>query len=150
MGAVGATEDVVAPIEEFANLQTYMNHPVACAAALANIEILQHEGLIENARAMGDYFATALRSLARHAAVGDIRSIGLWAAMDLTLDRVRRPLFPAQRLDRMVRRAKEKGLIIKYMHSALEFAPPLIISRADIDQAIRIVDECLTEDAQTH
>ena len=150
MGALGATEAVMAPVDNFANLQTYMNHPVACAAALANIEILKRERLIDNARVMGEYFLDGLKALARYQAVGEVRGIGLWAALDLTTDRSTRALFPADRLERMVQRAKEKGLIIKYMHCALEFAPSLIVTREDIDLALRIIDECLAEDARAH
>jgi adenosylmethionine-8-amino-7-oxononanoate aminotransferase len=150
MGAVGATEAVVERVDYFANLQTYMNHPVACAASLANIEILKREQLVENAQVMGEYLLQGLRSLARHAAVGEARGTGLWAALDLTTDRATRAPFPAERLERMVQRAKERGLIIKYMNCALEFAPALVITKADIDHALRIVDECLAEDARAH
>jgi adenosylmethionine-8-amino-7-oxononanoate aminotransferase len=150
MGAVGASEAVVERVDYFANLQTYMNHPVACAASLANIDILKREQLIDNARVMGEYLLQALTSLTRHAVVGEARGTGLWAALDLTTDRATRAPFPAERLERMVQRAKERGLIIKYMNCALEFAPALVITRADIDQAVRIVDECLTEDARAH
>jgi len=150
MGALGATEAVMAPVDNFANLQTYMNHPVACAAALANIEILKRERLIDNARVMGDYFLDGLKLLTCYEAVGEVRGIGLWAVLDLTTDRSTRALFPADRLERMVQRAKEKGLIIKFMHCALEFAPSLVVTRGDIDLALRIIDECLAEDARAH
>jgi adenosylmethionine-8-amino-7-oxononanoate aminotransferase len=150
IGAVGATEAVVGPVDHFANLQTYMNHPVACAAALANIEILKRERLIDNARVMGEYFLDGLKSLAHHQSVGDVRGIGLWAALDLTTDRPTRAPFPADRLERMVQRAKEKGMIIKYMSCALEFAPSLIVTKGDIDFAIRVLDECLAEDEKSH
>jgi adenosylmethionine-8-amino-7-oxononanoate aminotransferase len=150
MGALGATEAVVGPVDYFANLQTYMNHPVACAAALANIEILKREQLIENARVMGEYFLDALRSLTSHPAVGEVRGVGLWAALDLTTDRRTRAPFPSDRLERIVARAKEKGLIIKYMYCALEFAPSLVVTKQDIDVAVRILDECLVEDERAH
>lgn len=150
MGAVGTTEAVTEPVDYFANLQTYMNHPVACAAALANIEIIARERLVERARTVGEYFLEGLRSLAHHKAIGDVRGIGLWAALDLTTDRTTRAPFPSERLEWMVRRAKERGLIIKYMHCALEFAPSLIMAHADIDAAIRILDECLTDDERQH
>jgi putrescine aminotransferase len=127
-----------------------MNHPAACAAALANIAILRKERLVERARDMGQYLLQALSSLARHPTVGEVRGTGLWAAVELTTDCVARPLFPAARLDRIVSRAKAQGLIIKYMHSALEFAPALVIARADIDEAVRILDLCLGEDARAH
>jgi len=146
LGAVGATDAVVAPVETFANLQTYMNHPVACAAGLKNIEILKRENLIENARVMGAYFLEGLRSLEHHRVIGEVRGTGLWTALDLTTDRGTRAAFPADRLQSIVNRAKQKGMIIKFMGMALEFAPPLIITRADIDEAVRILDQCLTEE----
>jgi adenosylmethionine-8-amino-7-oxononanoate aminotransferase len=147
LGALGATDAVVEGVEHFANLQTYMNHPIACAAALKNIEIIKRESLIENARVMGRYFLDGLRSLERsHPIVGEARGTGLWAAMDLTTDRATHAPFPAERLQRIVDRAKAKGMIIKFMGMALEFAPALVISRAEIDEAIRILDECLAEE----
>ncbi len=149
LGAVGATDAVVAPVENFVNLQTYMNHPVACAAGLKNIEIMQRENLVENARVMGEYFLDGLRTLLHHPTVGEVRGTGLWTALDLTADRAIRAPFPAERLQRIVDRAKERGLIIKHMNSALEFAPPLVITRPDIDEAVRILDRCLTEEEKT-
>lgn len=150
MGAVGATEAVVKPVEYFANLQTYMNHPVACAAALANVEILKREQLIENARVMGAYFLDGLKSLSRFQAVGEARGLGLWTALDLTTDRRTHAPFPAARLERMVQRAKERGVIIKCQNCAFEFAPSLIVTRQDIDKVIGILEECLAEDERAH
>lgn len=148
MGALGATDAIVTPVDLFANLQTYMNHPVACAAALANIEILKREKLVENAHVLGEYFLNGLRSLSEHSSVGEVRGTGLWAALDLTADRATRTPFPADRLARIVERARQYGMIIKFMGSALEFAPPLVITRPDLDEAIRILDRCLTEEEQ--
>lgn len=144
LGAVGATDAVVAPVDFFANLQTYMNHPVGCAAALKNIEILKRENLIENARVMGAYFLDGLKSLERHPIVGEVRGTGLWTAIDMTTDKARRAPFPSDGLTRIVERAKQQGMIIKFMNMALEFAPPLIITKADIDEAVRILDRCIT------
>ncbi|HSB82063.1 MAG TPA: aminotransferase class III-fold pyridoxal phosphate-dependent enzyme, partial [Candidatus Methylomirabilis sp.] len=146
LGAVGATDAVVTPIESLANLQTYMNHPAACAAGLKNIEILKREKLVENARVMGEYFLEGLRSLAHHSVVGEVRGTGLWTALDLTTDRATRAPFPPDRLARIVERARQGGLIIKSMGMALEFAPPLVITKPDIDEAIRLLDGCLTEE----
>ena len=149
MGAVGATEAVLTPVDLFANLQTYMNHPVACAASLTNIEILKREGLVENSRVLGEYFLGRLKELERHPIVGEARGTGLWAALELTTDKARHAPFPTERLTRLVERAREHGMIIKAMHMALEFAPPLVIGKADLDEAIRILDRCLTEEERT-
>jgi len=146
LGAVGCTGQLWEGIEVFQHLHTYGNHPVACAAALRNLEILKAENLIERSRQMGRYFLEKLKTLERHPIVGEVRGIGLWTAMDLTSDRKTRALFPLSRMNRIIERAKTKGLIIKTMGHALEFAPPLIIGKEEIDEAIRILDECIREE----
>jgi len=148
LGAAGCTDEVLAPIDTFQHLHTYGNHPVACAAALKNIEILKEEKLIERSETLGRYFLESLKTLEAHAIVGQVRGRGLWTAVDFTSDKKTRAPFPLTRLLRLIRRAKEKGLIIKSMGQALEFAPPLIIQPDEIDQAVRIMDECLTEEVK--
>jgi adenosylmethionine-8-amino-7-oxononanoate aminotransferase len=95
---------------------------------------------------MGAYFLDRLQSLAHHPIVGEVRGTGLWAVIDLTTDKARRAPFPADRLKSIVERAKQQGMIIKFMNTALEFAPPLVITKADIDEAVRILDRCITEE----
>jgi putrescine---pyruvate transaminase len=146
LGAMGCTDRVWEPIEIFQHLHTYGNHPVACAAALKNIEILKEEKLIENSHQMGIYFLERLKTLEHHPIVGEVRGTGLWTAIDLTSDKKTRALFPASRMNRIIERAKNKGLIIKTMGHALEFAPPLIIQKEEIDEAVRILEECITEE----
>ena len=148
LGGMGCTDTVADAVDVFQHLHTYTNHPVSCAVALKNLEILEGEGLIDHAREMGAYFLEALGSLSGHACVGQVRGIGLWTALDLTLDRASRAAFPADALSRLVDRARARGLIIKCMGPALEFAPPLIIQREDIDRAVSILDECLSEEEQ--
>jgi adenosylmethionine-8-amino-7-oxononanoate aminotransferase len=146
LGAVGCTDRIMAPIENFYHLHTYGNHPVACAAALKNIEILQAENLVNNSKELGHYFLAGLKSLERHAIVGEARGTGLWLALDLTTDEKTRAPFPMNRLGNIVNLAKQHGLIIKAMGSALEFAPPLIITKADIDEALEILERCIAEE----
>jgi adenosylmethionine-8-amino-7-oxononanoate aminotransferase len=146
LGAVGCTDQVMEPIEILQHLHTYGNHPVSCAAALKNIEIMKKENLIENSFQMGIYFLEKLKTLEYHPIVGEARGTGLWTAIDLTIDKKKRLLFPGDHLNRIIDRAKGKGLIIKTMGHALEFAPPLIIRKEEIDQAVKILDECLTEE----
>lgn len=148
MGAVGATDAVVEPVEHFANLQTYMNHPAACAGSLANIDILKRESLIENSLRMGDYFLDRLKALEYLPIVGEARGKGLWTALELTTDKGRRAPFPQASLVRIVERARERGLIIKAMTMSLEFAPPLIITQEEIDEAVAIIDQCLQDEAR--
>jgi putrescine aminotransferase len=146
LGGVGCTEEVVKPIDVFQHLHTYGNHPVSCAAALKNIEIMKNENLILKSRLMGGYFLEGLKTLTGHPTVGEVRGTGLWTAIDFTSDRKTRAPFSPDRLTSLVNRAKEKGLIIKLMGPALEFAPPLIIQKEEIDWAIKILDQVITEE----
>jgi adenosylmethionine-8-amino-7-oxononanoate aminotransferase len=146
LGAVGCTDKIMEPIENFLHLHTYGNHPVACAAALKNIEILQTEKLVARSEEMGQYFLACLKDLEHHAIVGEARGRGLWLGLDFTADKKTRALFPPNRIANMIRRAKQLGVIIKTMGFALEFAPPLIISKEEIDAAVKVIDQCITEE----
>jgi adenosylmethionine-8-amino-7-oxononanoate aminotransferase len=146
LGGVGCSDEVLEPVEIFLHIHTYGNHPVSCAVALKNIEIMQKENLIGNSSEMGGYFLERLRALESHPTVGEARGMGLWTALDMTTDKKTRGLFPQKRIVSIINRAKKKGLIIKTMGHALEFAPPLIIQREEIDEAVKILDECITEE----
>jgi len=148
LGGVGCTEEVLAPIQIFNHLHTYANHPVGCAAALKNIEIIKEEKLVENSANMGRYFLEGMKSLESHSIVGEVRGTGLWTAIDFTTDKKKRTAFPSKNLNNFIRRAKEKGLIVKTMGLALELAPPLIITKHEIDEALKILDECVAEEAR--
>jgi adenosylmethionine-8-amino-7-oxononanoate aminotransferase len=148
LGAVGVTDAVMEPIEVFNHLHTYGNHPVPCAAGLKTIEILKRDKLVEHSEQLGKYFLEGLAELEHHPIVGEIRGTGLWTAIDFTADKKTRSPLPADNLVRMAARAKQKGLIIKLapVRQAFEFAPPLIIQKAEIDAAVKIIAECITEE----
>jgi len=132
----------------FLHLHTWGSHPVACAVGLRNIQIIEEEGLVQRSKEMGAYFLSGLKELERHPVVGEARGTGLWCALDLTADKKTRAMFGAAEFPggAIVKRARDKGLIIKIMGPALEFAPPLIITKDEIDWAVKILDECLTEE----
>lgn len=146
LGAVGCSDKVMAPIDIFMHLHTYGNHPVSCATGIRNLEILVDEGLVEHSRSMGAHFLEGLKSLEKHKIVGEARGNGLWTALDLTIDKETRAIFPPERLPGMIRRAMDEGFIMKTMGHALEFAPPLIIQKDEIDASIEMLDCCLTEE----
>jgi len=146
LGGVGCRAEIIEPVDIFQHLHTYGNHPVSCAAALKNIEILENENLVQNSRDVGAYFLERLKSLCSHPTVGEVRGTGLWTAIDFTLDKKTRVPFPTERIGNLVKRAKRKGLIIKTMGLALEFAPPLIIQQKEIDEAVEVLDQCISEE----
>jgi len=146
LGAVGCTDKVMEPIEHFMHLHTYGNHPVACAAAIKNIQILQDEKLVQNAADMGAYFLEGLKTLEKHPTVGEARGTGLWLALDFTADKKTRAVFPVAHVNNIITRARQSGLLVKTMGAALEIAPPLIIAKEDIDQTVEILDQCIAEE----
>ena len=148
LGAVGCTDEVIDPVDTLEHMHTYANHPVACAAALKNIEILKQERLIERAAEIGRYFLESLKSLEDYPIVAEVRGTGLWLGLDFTVDKKTRALFPMTRLWDLVNRAKGKGLMVKQMGQALELAPPLVIERGEIDEGVRILHACIAEQAK--
>ena len=139
MGAVGASgkiyqtilEGADAPIELFHGY-TYSGHPLACAAALATLDTYEEEGLFERARELEPYFAAAVHSLrdARH--VIDIRNIGLAAAVE----RAPRPGAPTVRAMEAFHKAFDAGLLLRCTGDILAMSPPLIVSKAQIDEIV--------------
>jgi len=144
LGAVGCTDNIMDPIENFSHLHTYGNHPVPCAAGIKNLQILQDEKLVENSEAMGRYFLEGLKSLEKHPIVGEARGTGLWLALDFTTDKKSRAPFPTERIMNIIDRARELGVLIKTMGWALEFAPPLIVNKENIDVAVGVLDRIIT------
>jgi adenosylmethionine-8-amino-7-oxononanoate aminotransferase len=148
LSAVACRPSVTAPMPQFLHLHTWGSHPVACAVGLRNIQIIEEEGLVERARLRGAYFLEALKELESHPLVGEARGIGLWCALDLTSDKKTRGMFSAADHPgpSLVKRALDKGLIIKMMGPALEFAPPMIISEEDLTWAVDVIDQVLGEE----
>jgi adenosylmethionine-8-amino-7-oxononanoate aminotransferase len=149
-----AIHDVIldAPADEkFMHAATYSGHPVCCAVALANIAILEGEGLVERARVQGDRFRAALESLSALPAVGEVRGIGMLAAIELVEDKGART--PAKGLGaRVVARAAERGLLFRVRGAAdgppasgdtLCFAPPLSTPEATLDRIVQIVGDSI-------
>ncbi len=120
---------------------TYSAHPLCAAAGIANLELIDRLGLVENAREVGAYFNRALAdALADHRMVGDVRGEGLLAAVEFVADKADRRLFdPALKVGPQVAAAAvEQGLIARAMPHGdiLGFAPPLCLTRDEADQIV--------------
>ncbi len=126
---------------------TFGTHPVSCAVALANIRIIEREGLIENARVQGEYMISELRRLKEyHPSIGDVRGIGLLVAVELVKNRETKEQF-AEADDmstRMSEALKRRGLLCR-AGATIPLAPPLCIQRGEVDEIIGIVDEAIGE-----
>ncbi len=125
-----------AKVGVFGHGYTYSGHPVACAAALKTLEIYERDGLYTHAASMGDYLQSRLASLRQHERVGEVRGAGLIAAVELVEDKNTRA--PAVDLARRVTQlCQDNGLIVRNVAGcALAVCPPLVISRAQIDELV--------------
>ncbi len=125
---------------------THEKNPVTAAAALATLEVIERERLVENAARVGDYALERLQEMKqRHALIGDVRGRGLLLGLDLVSERdLKTPA--ADAAERVLYAALSRGLSFKTtMGNVLTLTPPLITTRAQMGQALDILDECLAE-----
>jgi putrescine aminotransferase len=135
---------------EWAHGFTYSGHPVAAAVALENLRILTDEGLYDRASGpLGAYFADALAGLADHPLVGEVRTCGLLAAIELVEDRaLRRPFAPDRAVGAICRdHCLAAGLVMRPVRDTMVLSPPLIISEAEIDQIVQRAGRALERTA---
>ena len=145
-----AIED--APMDEkFMHAATYSGHPVCCAVGLANIDIIERDGLVERAQVQGDRFRKGLSTLESLPAVGEVRGIGMLAAIELVEDKGSKK--PALGLGgKVVAEAGKRGLIMRQRGGAdgppvsgdsLCLAPPLMTPEATLERIVQIVGESI-------
>ncbi|MFO1266777.1 MAG: aminotransferase class III-fold pyridoxal phosphate-dependent enzyme [Rubrivivax sp.] len=120
---------------------TYSGHALACAAANANLDIVEREALPARATEIGGLLLTRLEELRRWPQVGDVRGKGLMAAVELVGDRqTKAPLAPPHPfIGALVGAARREGAIIRVQGNRLILSPPLVFSRADVDETLRVL-----------
>lgn len=130
----------------FTNGYTYSGHPVSCAAALANMDIIEAEGLLEHVRSLMPYFDEQLRRLTDIPLVAEVRSAGLIGCVECRIDRSSPQITEAdKRLGAVIdSHCVELGLIMRPMGNLCVMSPPLIISHEQIDEMFAILREALT------
>src|SRR5215467_12280480 len=137
----------------FAGGLTYSGHILACASAIASIEAFEEEGIVENSAAMGDVVADGLARLQeKHEAIGEIRGKGLFWGIELVRDReTREPLVPFNAsgeafapVAKLARAAMERGVYLMTHWNVIICAPPLTITREELDEALGVLDEVLS------
>ena len=135
----------------FSNGFTYSAHPVACAAALKNIEIMEREGLMEHAREVGAYMQEQLRALQQMPLVAEVRGLGLMACVQCAI-----PGKESLELDyaignRIDAHCQRLGLIVRPLYHMCVMSPPLVITTEQIDDMVGILRrgiDLATEDLQ--
>jgi len=135
---------------EFNHGYTYSGHPVACAVALANIKLVRELGLVERVHDdVGPYLAQAFAQLQEHPLVGEAQTCGLMGALLLVKDKPvgldRGTPFPSGQEVGMVCRGHcfGNGLIMRAVGDRMIIAPPLVITRPQIDEMIALIRRCL-------
>jgi acetylornithine aminotransferase/acetylornithine/N-succinyldiaminopimelate aminotransferase len=142
LGAMLCTEDVARAIHPGMHGTTFGGGPLACAVAIAVVDTIEREGLLEHVVEVGDYFQQGLRSLAgKHEAIVDVRGKGLMLAAEL--DSADLAKLTVQEM------LKRKILINCTSDTVLRFLPPFILQKEHVDQAIAALDEILTEHADS-
>ena len=122
---------------------TYSGHPVACAAALKNIEIIERDNILEHVREVGPYFQDRLAELKALPIVGDVRGRGLMACVECSVE----PVGEASNLDdyelglRIDAHCEQLGLIVRPMVNMCVISPPLIITKEEIDLLVERLRE---------
>ena len=128
---------------------TYSAHPVCCAAALKNIEIMEQENILEHVRDISPYFQNRLQSLADFPGVGNVRGMGLLGCIEGTPDRESATLEDERKLGALLDAACEKrGLLVRPLINMAVFSPPLIIKQNEIDSMFDILEEAMKEVAE--
>jgi adenosylmethionine-8-amino-7-oxononanoate aminotransferase len=131
----------------FRHLITFGGNPVACAAGLANLEIMEGEGMVENSAEMGTYMYEQLQTLYEHPIVGDVRGgMGLLCAVELVKDRDTKESFPAEaKLSEKIAPLMNEHNLLGRPGNSIYLAPPLCITRDEVDHVVSQVDSVITK-----
>src|SRR3954447_7849313 len=155
LGAMAIRQPVAEWIRDkpFAGGLTYSGHPLACASAVASIEAVKEEGIVEQSAANGEIFREQLDALAaKHPSIGEVRGLGTFWGLELVTNReTREMLVPfnaageaAAPVARLQKAALERGLYLMTHWNVVMVCPPLNITREEIDEGIAILDDVLS------
>jgi len=146
LAALIAHEDLEVAGDRALGHYTHEKSPVACAAALATIEYIETHNLAAHARELGRYALTRMNAMKeRHSLIGDVRGLGLLLGLELVKDRVTRER-GIDEAEAVMYSALTKGLSFKLsMGNIITLTPALTIKKEEMDKALDIIEECLTE-----
>ena len=133
--------------ETFRHLITFGGNPVSAAAALANLDIFEEEDLVGNSDRMGEYMSQQLQTLYEHPIVGDIRHAGgLLFGIELVKDKETREKFPKEAdLRKRLTKLMHKHHVFMIANEVIALAPPLCITREEVDHVVKTVDTIIGE-----
>jgi adenosylmethionine-8-amino-7-oxononanoate aminotransferase len=150
LGGIGLSDEIAKTIDAadpvWMHAYTYSSHPVGCRVALANMDIIEREDLVGEAKRKGRKLLDGLRSaLAAHPHVGDVRGLGMMCAVEIVKDKATKEEFPAA--DKVGFRVHEetqkRGLYSRHRGDVFLLAPPLVTTDAEIDRILQIMGESI-------
>jgi 4-aminobutyrate aminotransferase-like enzyme len=147
---VGATITTAELADKFQwlTIATFGGNPVTSVAARAVIEVIEEENLLENTYVVGGYFRKRLEELQqKYPLIGDVRGMGMMQGLELVRDRQTKEPAPTE-AGQVLERARANGLLIGkggLYGNVIRMAPPMNISKADVDEGIRLLDKSFAE-----
>jgi len=148
LGGIGLSDEIAKTLDAadpvWMHAYTYSSHPVGCRVALANLDIIEREGLVGEAKRKGRKLLDGLAgALAAHPHVGDVRGLGMMCAVEIVKNKATKEEFPAA--DKVGFRVHEetqkRGLYSRHRGDVFLLAPPLVTTDAEIDRIIQIMGE---------
>ncbi|HWQ12579.1 MAG TPA: aspartate aminotransferase family protein [Roseiflexaceae bacterium] len=151
LGGIGVSDRIREAIhsvpgdKRWMHAYTYSGHPTCCAVALANIAILERERLVERAASLGERFLAGLRTLLELEGVGDVRGLGMMAAVELVADKATKQAFPAEAAvgQKVYGELLKRGVFTRFLGDMILFAPPLVTTEEQIDRIVEALREAI-------
>ncbi len=148
LAGVTTTADIAQTMTKRVHFNTYGGNPVSMAAGLATMEVIDADGIQQNAKAMGEHLKQGLLELHnKHELIGDVRGLGLMLGVELVRDRKTKEPAKTEAAD-LMELAKDRGLILGkggLFGNTMRIKPPMCVNRDDADFLLAVMDECLCE-----
>jgi adenosylmethionine-8-amino-7-oxononanoate aminotransferase len=148
LGGIGISDEIAKVMDAadpvWMHAYTYSSHPVGCRVALANLDIIEREGLVEEAKRKGRKLLDGLRAaLSNHPHVGDVRGLGMMCGVEIVKDKATKEEFPAgDKIGLKVHEeAQKRGLFSRHRGDVYLLAPPLVTTDAELDRIVQILGE---------
>jgi len=146
LSAIVARKEITEALGPPAHLFTMSGNALSCAASIETIEVIQDENLIEKSKELGEYVKGRFTEMmGKYELIGDVRGKGLSIGVDLVKDRTTK-IGNKEAAAKICYRCWEKGVIVIFLASGvLRIQPPLVISKDELDQALKIIEESIVE-----
>jgi len=147
ISAMITTKEIASKWGSAQHSSTFTGHPVGCAAALASIADLEEKNLVQRSKELGAYFKDALQQMQKgHPLIGDVRGVGMMVAVELVKDRkAKTPA--ADEAHHILDKCHNRGVFVNNLggtfHNVFKFTPPLVITREQMDFALKVFDEAI-------